>query len=479
MRFVLRSSLLLIGILFFNCSSDSQKLEEQRAVTSLAKHSDFPKYSRNELIQDLEQYKREMETYHPGLFWYQSSTEWNALFDEVKKSLQDRADLLEFYKRLAFINANISCGHTRIGLNKSFFDGWMDSLKVFPFSVKLIKNSIYVEDTFGYHSELNKGFEILTINGIPSSDIVQMMLPHLAMDGFNVTGKYRYIERRFGLLYPTLIDPLAKEFKIGYRTSLTGTKEALVSGIDYRSYNQSRDNNVELLEFKELPGLYSTYYMKIKTFSSNWLRSEGHNYFQFLASSFQKLKNEGTRHLIIDLRENGGGDDGNGSKLMSYLVDEPFSYYKSIEVLPAYDGWGSPTKDEEGRYFITSHSDIGIHQVDNNHFEGKIFILIDGGSFSATSEFAALIHDRKGAVFIGEETGGGYYGNTSGSRKEVTLANTNISVSIPYWKYLVDIEGTQYYGKGVIPHYKTQITLDDLKNGRDTVLEFAKSLITD
>ena len=49
-----------------------------------------------------------------------------------------------------------------------------------------------------------------------------------------------------------------------------------------------------------------------------------------------------------------------------------------------------------------------------------------GGSFSTTCEFLSTLHHHHRATFIGEETGGGYYGNTSGMSLPLVLPNSKI-----------------------------------------------------
>jgi len=467
----------LVNIMFFallpfhiSCQQGASQTDPFSALPSIAGY---------QLIEDLNEYRKEMETNHPGLFWYQTRNEWDSLFHETEKSLGNGTSLLGFYKNLASINANIRCGHTRISLGRDGFDDWSDTLKIFPLTVRLVEGKLLVKDKLSEIELIKKGDEILDINGIASEDIVNQMLPHVGMDGFNQTGKYRYIENRFPLLYAALINPVSSTFVIRIQPGNSANEIQInVEGTSFENYEANWSSNKEkMLEFKELDNMEETYFMRIKTFSSNWMNSEGYNYFKFLKESFKQLKEENGANLILDLRGNGGGDDGNGSKLMSYLVDESFGYYKSIEVKPAYDGWGDIEQREDGKYYVTAHQDLYGHEPSENQFPGNVFILIDGGSFSATSEFAALIHDAGRATFIGEETGGGYYGNTSGNRKQIELANTGISVSIPYWKYLVDIEGDDFYGKGVIPDHQTSTTSEDFINNRDTALEFTKTLI--
>lgn len=72
------------------------------------------------------------------------------------------------------------------------------------------------------------------------------------------------------------------------------------------------------------------------------------------------------------------------------------------------------------------------------HYSGNVYILISGLTFSGGSEFAALAKNHTNAFFIGEETGGGYYGNTSGRFLNFTLPETKTTGRLPLIKYVVE-----------------------------------------
>ena len=44
----------------------------------------------------------------------------------------------------------------------------------------------------------------------------------------------------------------------------------------------------------------------------------------FYQDAFQQMAANRTKVLILDLRDNGGGDDRLGTLLLSYLLDQPF-----------------------------------------------------------------------------------------------------------------------------------------------------------
>ena len=125
----------------------------------------------------------------------------------------------------------------------------------------------------------------------------------------------------------------------------------------------------------------------------------------------------------------------------------------------------------EGR-FIDLNTSQSLHT--ENHFSGEVLVLIDGGSFSATSELCAIMKRDRRAIFIGEETGGTLDGNTSGISDQITLPKSRIKIRVPLIKYVSAIGDINYeHGRGIFPDH--HITPSDEKE--DIVLKFALDLL--
>ena len=88
-----------------------------------------------------------------------------------------------------------------------------------------------------------------------------------------------------------------------------------------------------------------------------------------------------------------------------------------------------------------------------------------------------MMHYHNRAMFIGEECGAGYYGNTSGIMPTLTLPNTKLRVRIPMVRYVMAVSGYPYPDRGIIPDYPFQRTIEDYLHDNDTELEFVLNLI--
>ena len=98
-------------------------------------------------------------------------------------------------------------------------------------------------------------------------------------------------------------------------------------------------------------------------------------------------------------------------------------------------------------------------------------MLIDGGSFSASSIISTNLMGSQRATFVGEETGGAFNGCVAGIMPVFVMPHSKIPVKFglgvirPYYKSPVD-------GRGIMPQVEIKPTLQDRINGKDPELEW-------
>ncbi len=122
--------------------------------------------------------------------------------------------------------------------------------------------------------------------------------------------------------------------------------------------------------------------------------------------NYEKLKTEGAKSLIIDLRNNGGG-----------VVDEAIDI---LEMICDKDSTLLIEKDKNGTETITKAKENPIIDV-------PVVVLTNGYSASASEIMAGALKDNKKATIIGEKTYGKgviqtLYSLTDGSGLKITTA---------------------------------------------------------
>jgi len=232
--------------------------------------------------------------------------------------------------------------------------------------------------------------------------------------------------------------------------------------------------------------------LRIGSFDGKDISSAHQHFRPFMRHVFDSLRQAGINDLVIDLRNNVGGDDDFGWYLYSFLTDSSFRYYKRVE--PASDKRFSflrytnqpgifnlfhrlVHKDSLGRCQWTHGSYTCMHEPKSTYYLGRTYILINGESFSTTAEFASVVQAHHKAVFVGEETGGAAEGNNSGMELLLTLPNTGLRVKIPLMKYLCAVPTPAQKGRGIMPDFPILPSITDLIIQKDTEENFLIDLI--
>ena len=128
---------------------------------------------------------------------------------------------------------------------------------------------------------------------------------------------------------------------------------------------------------------------------------------------FEQIKAKRSRDLIMDIRGNGGGNSSMGDFIFSYLYGGKFTSFSMTRVRFSHDLLAAYAKHWQ---FLAGADIDGIvatfHCADESvpkpeaFFTGRAFLLVDNGTFSAASDFAAMFRDYGVGTILGYETGG-------------------------------------------------------------------------
>lgn len=410
---------------------------------------------------DLMFLKKSFEKSYPSLYRFKSMAFINKLFDEYIQQVNKNTSERDFFKTLKFILSSIEDGHLSCSPPDSLRQQFNEREKYFPLSLYFTDNKAYVDcsNLSGFPS----GTEITEINGISILNIRKRLFNYIVSDGKIETKKYWILNSSFRY-YFSLVYGQYKEYKITYKNISgqllkTRVHAALNKDLQCRSLTDNEDD--KLVDLKLLHQNIAL--LTIRTFANDDLEKGNIDFAGFLDASFNKLKEKNVTSLIIDLRRNGGGRDTYGSLLYSYLSDTAFHYYQQLEM-------SSKILEEK------EHPNLSLQQPKQNYFSGRVYILINGMSFSATSEFCTVVKNNNRALFIGEETGGTYCGNTSGQFIQTTLPYSRFTVSYPTIKYTMFTIDKKNIDRGIIPDFIIKPTIEDLINKKDVQLDKAIAL---
>lgn len=428
---------------------------------------------------------------HPGFYRYTSKEEFDSLIDRTTQTIIAPLTELEFYRKLKPLFAQIGCLHTEISLSKKYQQFLSNTSTLVPIEI-FIDSTMRVFVTKNYHSneEIPIGSEVVSINDRPAAEVLNILLEAIPSDGFNKTGKILILNHRFAFWYQTIIE-VAQTFKVEIKVNGV-VKSAELNGVPSHVFptSESLESNFKKpLEFETVGNIGI---LKVHSFAKSTIKVNGQNFKKFTRATFKKIQTDEIKELIIDLRYNTGGTDGNAAFLASYFFDKPFSYWEKIEVTEAIAKeikglnrlFYKKPQEINGSYrwrktwFTREFDYYQTQQPAKSNFKGKSYIITNGLCLSSCSDLIAILSHNNKAIIIGQETGGGYQGNTSGMMPTAEIP-TGLQVTVPLQKYTNAVNLNKNFGRGTIPAFEVVPTFENWIDKKDVEMELALRLINE
>lgn len=366
-----------------------------------------------QFVEDLEFLKAELPKKHKNLFAKISEKDFNKQIRNIEqksKNLNDKTFEIELYKLIKAIGDE----HTRIEPSYT---------TIFPIYFDFFKEGIFVTKTDSLHLNLlNK-----KLNGIEKISIKNILNDYKEIIKDDNQSYFEVYVQNF-INNPRIL----KGLKITKSDSISNF---LLENEKYRITSIAKKNlhpisNSKLLRFKNNDNYWYEMIDNDKILYFNYqdcTEQNGKPFEIFSNELFQIIGNRKPRKLIIDLRNNSGGNSA---------VLKPF-----------------------------------LEQLKTNYLNenGSLFILIGKKTFSSALMNAIDLKRNYNAILIGESTSGNvnHYGETRG----FYLPNSKIIVgySTKYW------ENWKGYSGPLIPDVRINYSIENFKKNIDEAIEYVKT----
>ncbi len=363
--------------------------------------------SKEKAIYDIWYLKKTLEDIHPDLYYSISEDDFDFYLNDIIRKSNKEVDINSLTMLLIPTVNMLNDGHTYV----SWPDKCIKSEKIKYFPLKIDMQTYEISRVNEYNIPI--GAKLNRINTISIHKIADQIIPY-------INGEKDYYKRsklEYELpYYLWKILSLKDSFEIEYCYKGTNYKKTIL-GSNKSSFYQNYENVEGEFKVTEYKG--SEYGMlKLSLFGD----SKG--YFDLIDRCFSELKDNEVKELIIDLRDNPGGNTLLANRIFQYISKEPFKLYESITTK-----FSKPTKRFYRKYCIQkpylipflvgapqfwkakgfkmkNDLESRLYIEEEKKFEGKVILVTSNYCYSTADDFSRAFKKYKMGTIIGEETGG-------------------------------------------------------------------------
>jgi C-terminal processing protease CtpA/Prc len=374
--------------------------------------------------------------------------DWDAAYMATLPQVIGAKTTVDYYAVLIRFMATLKDGHTRIiappELHSHFYG-------VTAIETRLIEGKIVVigvSDPALAAQGINIGAEVVAIDGKPALEYAK---DDVAPNVYGFTPQDRDVWI-YG--YQLLRGPASKPVRLTLRDADGKTGTAVVPRHQNTGPFGILPEEDLTAHFKML--LSNIAYLKVNVFADD-------SGAQAMRKNFAAIKN--AKGLIIDIRDNGGGNSDNGYALLSMLVNTPFhdSNWRTRDYKAAFRSWNVPIG--------WMRASAGTYQPDPKlYYAGPVVVLTSPRTYSAAEDFTVAFVAAKRGMLVGQTTGG-----STGNPMLIKLPGGGLAFICTKDDSFPD--GRVFEGVGIAPDIAVKPTIADIRAGRDPVLERAAEML--
>lgn len=377
--------------------------------------------------------------------------DWDKTYLDFIPKVLATESTLEFYRVIQEFAGRLHDGHTNVFFPKELQSEVMARPAI---TTRLIEGHVLivdVQDPKLSTEGIAVGREIISVDGVPVKEYAEKNVAPYVSDSTpqsKATSVYEYFLLRGSVSKSVELELKDADGKVFRRLLPRLTREQLKN-----LPNRSRD-----FELKMLPN-------NIALVTINTM-SDGPGEEKFMSENFPAMSK--ASGVILDLRENGGGDSNVGYNLLSYFVDKPFkgSSWYTREYHPTFRPWGQSDKAFGQEAEAISMEQIKQMRNGVEPFLSPLVVLSSPRTFSAAEDFLVAFKPTKRGLIIGEPSGG-----STGQPLVISLPGGGTARICS--KHDTFADGTEFIGIGVIADILVSPKVTDFTEGKDAVLERA------
>ena len=416
-----------------------------------AADDNLPTFTAEQILADSEFMYEGLQSANFDLYAFTPRGEFETRYQEFGKEFVQ--PMTRFDAEMAFQKfvALAHQAHTRIESDYSGYFAYRAAGGAgFPLAIAVEADQLMITENLSGIAEIQPGDRIVAINGKPASDLLPRLIAHISAE----TPEFAYVLlEQYMPLVIWLELGAAKSYSVSVdHANASRGVYSISTASDEEQHTGDKDKPFSL-EGRSARMLTETVaYLRPGPFSNT---DQGANpldttaFLEFIDEAFRNFIDNRATQLILDLRDNAGGNNEFSDPVIAWFADRPFRFSSNFKVrvspqstaanqerLDANpDGSGSTSRLYAELYASTENGQTVLFPIPEvkprsaPKFEGDVYVLVNRYSFSNAVTSAALIQDYGFGVVMGEQTVD--MATTYGAMERFTLPNTGIVVAYP------------------------------------------------
>lgn len=410
---------------------------------------------------------------HYDLYARREKADYDALFAKMRRGFDKPLARGEIESRFQTFVAYGRVAHARIDATDDAYGAFREAGgKAFPIGIRVVGGVVRVAQNGSGDAAIAIGDEIVSLDGKPMREWIARLGAHVSADNDYMLGTL--LEGQFGAALWRERGETAR-YTLTIRKADGATRTVRVPARSRAQFlaavgkaPKQLDLSWTARESRMLDGGVAylrpgPFYNAVEGATDMW---DATAFTAFIDSAFERFVAADAKSLVIDLRDNPGGDNSFSDRMIAWFADRPWRFCGSFRVKASQGAIDTNAKRvplekdpsgmshryaaEYGRRKLGDVFEFDLpqaHPREGRRFSGKVYLLINRHSYSNTANVAALAQDLKFATILGEETSD--LATTYGAMEQFALPRTGIAVGFPK-AYIVRISGDAT-PRGVVP----------------------------
>ncbi len=342
-----------------------------------------------------------------------------------------------------------------------------------------VENRAIITSAVGHEAKsIPLGSEIIDVDGCPLSEhIAKNCLPYISESAPHA--------RQAAAMQRVLMGTEGTRHKVTFKK---GAKQITME-------LENKFFTGDMSEVKKLPGAAKLFerpsyemrwekgdvaYLRVGTFTDDAIIDS-------VSARLPEIKSK-ARGVIIDLRNNGGGDGGKALRLICMFTNRSSllsSAWRTRHYVPAYAAWGVYTTPadtigngynrrnyimDKGYDYLTFPASEELLDPQRMVAELPVVLLINSGTCSAAEDFMIMVDGLDNFMSVGSPT----HGSTGQPIMIDLIPGLICRICTKADTYP---DGREFVGYGVKPDIEVPLTVESLYKGEDKQLDVAKQLL--